>query len=253
MTGWADQIRNEHGERLDTAFAAGRGLEHRNDWLVVLGHGVTGDKDRPVIVDTAHALNEGGFDTLRFSFAGNGASDGDFRAATISKEVGDLQAVVAAAAARYPGIGYIGHSMGAAVGVLAAARDHRITSLVSIAGMVDTGAFAKREFGNEVPDQGVMWEDPACPLSSAFMNDLCQTVGTVEPAAAGIRIPWLLVHGSIDDVVPSQDSRSIKKLKGSAVELVIVDGADHVFSRPHHQQELASLVVRWFQAAPAAA
>ena len=82
-------IKNDSGESIDYSFASGDAALKKPGWLVVLGHGVTGNKDRPVVADTAAALNAAGFDTLRFSFAGNGDSAGDFRDATISKEVNE--------------------------------------------------------------------------------------------------------------------------------------------------------------------
>ena len=68
-----------------------------------------------------------------------------------------------------------------AVGVLRTSRDERIRLLVSLAGMVHTRAFAEREFGEEVPDEGCMWDEPDCPLSQAYMDDMAQidtVVGT---------------------------------------------------------------------------
>ena len=118
-------IQNSLGETLDYSFAPGNADTAKNDWLVILGHGVTGNKDRPVIVDTAKALNAAGFDTLRFSFAGNGDSQGDFRDATISKEVSDLASILDAVTSSYSKIAYIGHSMGGAVGVIQASRKIR--------------------------------------------------------------------------------------------------------------------------------
>lgn len=239
---------NESGERLDYTFAAGESHAHIKDWIVILGHGVTGNKDRPVVVDTAAALNAAGFDTLRYSFAGNGNSEGDFRASTITKEVADLAAVVDAVASDYANIAYVGHSMGAAVGVMYAATDSRIKALISLAGMVDTKTFAETEFGAETPDQGFMWEEPDCPLSSAFMQDLCQTIGNVEPQVKQISIPWLLVHGTADDIVLPKDSETVVQLRGDDVQLLVIDGADHSFNEPAHKSQMTRSVADWLAA-----
>lgn len=238
-------IKNASGETLDYTFTSGAADCHDESWVVILGHGVTGNKDRPVIVDTAKALSDAGFDTLAFSFAGNGESEGDFRSATISKEVGDLGAVIDAVAKTYPKIAYLGHSMGGAVGVIRATRDDRINALVSIAGMVDTKAFATTEFGEEMPDEGLMWEEESCPLSSVFMTDLCYTIGTIEPLTNNVKIPWLLVHGTADDVVQPRDTEGVKRLRGDAVDTVFVDGADHSFNEPDHKEQLIDAVADW--------
>ena len=240
-------IKNPFGETLDYSFAPGAGDRQQADWLVVLGHGVTGDKDRPVLVDTAEALNAAGFDTLRFSFSGNGASEGAFEKATITKEADDLASVLDAVASSYPKLAYIGHSMGGAVGVIQASRDARIDALISLAGMVDTKAFAEAEFADATPDTGCMWEDEECPLSSEFMDDLCQRVKTVAPLAANIRIPWLLVHGTADDIVLPKDSEQIKAIKGDAVTLKTVSGADHSFERADCKAAMCAAVVNFFK------
>ncbi|MGZ0656877.1 alpha/beta hydrolase [Coraliomargarita sp. W4R72] len=240
-------IKNSLGETLDYSFAPSAADLQKTDWLIILGHGVTGNKDRPVIADTAKALNAAGFDTLRFSFAGNGDSEGDFRDATISKEVGDLSSVLDAVSSAYPKIAYIGHSMGGAVGVIQASRNARITALVSLAGMVDTHTFAQTEFGEETPDQGLMWEDEDCPLSAKFMHDLCETIQSVAPLAECVTQPWLLIHGTTDDIVQPKDTDLVESLKGDAVKVVRVTGADHSFNEPDHKTQMTQAVVDWLQ------
>ena len=214
-------IRNAQGERIDYEVDEGP-----SDGLVVLGHGVTGNKDRPFVVTLAEALGDAGITTLRFSFSGNGDSEGRFQDSTISKEVEDLGSVLDAVGDRP--ICFIGHSMGGAVGVLRAASDTRIRVLVSLAGMVHTQAFAAREFSEETPDQGCMWEEESCPLSSTYMDDMA-TIGTVIEQSLQVTVPWLLVHGSEDDVVPMQDSHDIVS-RAKQAQLVQLPGANHVFS-----------------------
>ena len=130
------EILNSSKETLDYEF---HGDPSDTSLLAIIGHGVTGNKDRPWAIALAEALEKAGFNALRFSFAGNGKSGGKFEDCTITKEVKDLKAIVDAAEEEgYHRICYIGHSMGAAVGVLSTAKDERIELLVSLAGMVHT-------------------------------------------------------------------------------------------------------------------
>jgi len=221
------EIRNRQGERIDYTYHHGRQGAAE---LVVIGHGVTGNKDRPFVVALAEALAREGISAVRISFAGNGASEGKFTDCTISKEVDDLGAVLDTLAGRK--ICYIGHSMGGAVGVLRAARDPRIQALVSLAGMVHTKAFAAREFGAVKPGEGFMWDDADCPLSQSYMDDLGR-IDSVTGEAPKIKAPWLLVHGTEDDVVPAQDSRDIFARANEPKELIELPGANHVFSNEH--------------------
>ena len=235
-----DEIRNRHGERLDYTL-------HKSDKesknIVVIGHGVTGNKDRPFIVALAEGLAAAGVTALRFSFSGNGASQGGFTNSTISKEVDDLGAVLDALASYT--VCYVGHSMGGAVGVLRASDDSRIQLLVSLAGMVHTKAFAQREFGDVTPDEGFMWDDPDCPLSQAYMNDLTQ-INTVVDRSSQINVPWLLVHGDEDDVVPIGDSHDVIAKATVQTQLITLQGANHVFS-DEFTPVMVEKVVAWIE------
>jgi pimeloyl-ACP methyl ester carboxylesterase len=211
--------------------------------IVVIGHGVTGNKDRPFVVALAEGLAAAGINALRFSFTGNGVSEGRFTDCTISKEVTDLGSVLDALADRE--VCYVGHSMGGAVGVILASEDARIRQLVSLAGMVSTKKFAETEFGSEEPDKGFMWEDKDCPLSSGFMADL-RGIDTVVERGARITVPWLLVHGTEDDVVLIQDSRDILAKAGHNAELLELPGANHVFA-DEHCQPMVDAVVDWIR------
>ena len=216
------EIRNEHGERLDYAFHEGEGNR-----IVVIGHGVTGNKDRPALVALAESLATAGISALRFSFSGNGESEGAFTDSIISKEVADLGSVIDALT-EY-NVCYVGHSMGGAVGVLRTTTDKRIQVLVSLAGMVHTKAFAEREFGDATPDEGFMWDEPDCPLSQAYMDDMA-TIDSVAEHASKFDVPWLLVHGTEDDIVPPEDSHDILQHANDRTELLELPGVDHVFS-----------------------
>lgn len=221
-------IKNAQGETLDYTFHPGRPDQRK---IVVVGHGVTGNKDRPFVVALAEGLAAAGIPTLRFSFSGNGASGGRFVDSTISKEVGDLGSIIDALQGWT--VAYAGHSMGGAVGVQRASQDARIRFLISLAGMVHTKDFAQREFGMVTPDQGCMWDEPSCPLSSAYMKDLTQ-IGSLADRGAQVKVPWLLVHGSEDDVVPIQDTRDIlAKANRATTQFVEIPGCNHVFAAPH--------------------
>ena len=236
------ELNNTLGESLDYAFQSG-GSESKD--LVILCHGVTGNKDRPLLVALADALQAAGINSLRFSFSGNGASEGKFTDATISKEVADLNAVIDRLTNEGYRLAYVGHSMGGAVGVLQSSQDPRIEALVSLAGMVYTKDFAKREFGDVKPDAGFMWDEPTCPLSSEYVNDLSQIENVLE-AGSNISVPWLLLHGTDDDVVPIKDSKDIFAKASCSKKFVDIAGSDHVFSEAA-TIPMTATVVKWIR------
>ena len=236
------EIRNRTGERIDHSFHPGT----RADALVILGHGVTGNKDRPHLIALAEGLAAHGWPCLRISFSGNGDSEGRFEDSCITKEIGDLQAVLDVVPDTAK-VAYAGHSMGAAVGVLTAARDLRIRALVSLAGMTRTAAFVQREFGDVTPGEGCMWDDENCPLSSTFVEDLT-SIGDTLAAAEAVIQPWLLIHGAADDVVPLQDSRDACEAATCEKQLLEIPDAGHSFDEASYPQ-LVEAVDQWLKSA----
>ncbi|MBL8729056.1 MAG: alpha/beta fold hydrolase [Planctomycetes bacterium] len=234
-------LHNRHGERLDHVVTPGRAGARE---IVVVAHGVTSQHDRPYLVALCEALAAAGVASLRFSFAGNGRSEGAFAEATIGKEVADLGCVLDACGDRR--IGCVGHSMGAAVGVLRAAADPRIAALVSLAGMVHVRAFCERHFAGLVPGRDQMFDRPGCGLSQAFLDD-ARAVDTVLPAAQRITVPWLLVHGDRDELVPRADAEAARRAAGGRPELRVLAGADHRFTGCI--EPMVAAVVPWLLAA----
>ncbi len=234
------EIRNRADERIDTTFHPGS----REDVLVILGHGVTGNKDRPHLVALAEGLSARGWPCLRISYTGNGASEGRFGDSCITKEIGDLQAVLDAVPNTVSSA-YVGHSMGGAVGVLTAARDAKIRALVSLAGMTHTAAFVEREFGEVTPGEGLMWDEQDHPLSWTYVNDLRQ-IGDTLSAADAVTQPWLLIHGDADDLVPIQDGRDAFDAAVCEKRLLEIPGAGHSFNEATYPQ-LVDAVDEWLK------
>ncbi len=236
------EIQNKRGEKIDYTYHPGNA---DSKILVVIGHGVTGNKDRPFVMNLAKGIEEVGISVLRISFTGNGDSGGDFGTCTISKEVEDLIVVLDTVAGNRR-IVYAGHSMGGAVGVLAASNDERIGHLISLSGMVHTAKFNEVEFGDQIPDEGFMWEEEDCPLSSAFVNDMNEISSVLEKGSQ-IKVPWLLIHGTEDDVVPIDETHEIFEKANEPKKKVVIGGADHVFSTDEASAVMVEAVVTWLQ------
>ena len=232
------EIRNAQGEKLDYAYHSAQG---DCPFTVIIGHGVTANMNRPFVEALAKGLAMAGIPTLRFSFSGNGDSEGRFEDSCVSKEVEDLGAVIDAVKAKGRRVAYVGHSMGGAVGVKRAAADDRIELLVSLAGMVHTAKFAEVEFGEETPGSGFMWGKEDCPLSQAFVDDMNQ-INSVLDLGAQIKVPWLLVHGTVDDVVPIAESREIFAQAQDPKELFEIENCDHVFDAETDPESLPVMV-----------
>ena len=229
------EISNRAGERIDHAFHPG----DRTDALVIIGHGVTAHKDWPILIRLAKGLSELGWPCLRITFSGNGESEGRFEDSCITKQIGDLQAVLDAVPDDVK-IAYLGYSMGGAVGVLTAARDMRIRALISLAGLTHTASFAAREFAEVQPGEGLMWGDPKCPLTQNFIDDF-NAIGSTLSAVEAITQPWLLIHGEGDDVVPVKDSMDAYEAAQCEKRLVPIPEGNHLFTLTDHPQIIEAI------------
>ena len=91
-----------------------------------------------------------------------------------------------------------------------------------------------------------MWDDEDCPLSQSFMDDL-RGINTLIEKASQINVPWLLVHGTADDVVLIEDTHDIFERAGIGKEKLIIEGSDHVFSDPVHAEAMVDGVLGWIR------
>lgn len=229
------EILNRHDERIDFHFHP----SSRDEVLVILGHGLTADKDRALLVAIAKGLAEQGWPCLRVSYSGNGESGGRFDDSCITKEIADLQSILDQVP-KHVKVAYVGHSMGGAVGVLTSVRDMRIRTLVSLAGMTHTAAFVEREFVGIVPGAGLMWDEPEHPLSETFSKDLTNFGSTLD-AAAAVTQAWLLIHCVGDDVVPVQDSRDAFEAATCEKKLLEISGGSHSFEASDYPQVIFAI------------
>jgi alpha/beta superfamily hydrolase len=240
-------IRNRHDERLNASFTAATHADPSAvpGAVVVIAHGVTGNKDRPWLIELSEALARAGLASLRVSFAGNGGSEGRFEECVPTKEVEDLGSVLDALdRAGVRRLAYVGHSMGGAIGVLRASSDLRIRCLVSLAGMVHVREFFEQTFGN-LRFGDPMLGNPSCPWNPALAADAAR-IGSVVSHASSVRAPWLLVHGDADELVPYQHALDAVAATGGRAELVTLGGVDHRFTGAVPQ--MIDAVVSWLAA-----
>lgn len=232
-----NHLHNHHGEKIDASYHPST----QEDVLVVIAHGLTANKERPLFIEIANTLSGAGLPCLRISFAGNGDSGGDFKESCISKNAEDLSAVLDQVKTTQKII-YIGHSMGGAVGVIAAAKDDRIQGFVCLAGMVETKEFYQNQFGDCKPDQDCMWDEPEFPLSSHFYQDLT-SIGSTLAAARELRLASLLIYGTADDLIFPREGEALFEALKQPKKHIVIEGGDHRFTE--HLPEVCDAVLTW--------
>jgi len=186
---------------------------------VVLAHGYTGSKETLDVM--AGYLCAHGYPCLTFDFRGHklGGSGGAMRSARDA--VDDLQAVIAEAksTAGDSRVAVVGHSMGGAVALVAAAEDDGIAgvAVLGTSGSVVSG-FSTRAGEALMAQRGdyVLGADAGSILLE--VGDLCR-----QTRDLGGR-PALFVAARGDIIVPLADVRELAHRHGPGAEFVIVEG-----------------------------
>jgi uncharacterized protein len=160
---------------------------------VVFAHPHTeygGTMHTKVVYQAAKALSRIGCAVLRFNFRGAGASAGTFTNGP--GELDDFNAALEFMHGRYPQspLWAGGMSFGSYVGLTAGVADPRVSTLIGIALPI-----ARYDFG----------------------------------AVAGSAKPKFFVHGERDQICPLKEMREFYARAAEPKELVVIDGADHLF------------------------
>jgi uncharacterized protein len=223
---------------------------------VVLCHGFKGFARWGAWPLLAEALNERGLNAIAFDFSGSGVgADREsfteldaFAANTYRRELEDLSAVVNHATTHgwtSRDCGLFGHSRGGATAIFFAADSDRVNSLVTWASIATIERWSEEQIrdwrergytevvnartGQVLRIDKSAWDE--CERESRYGLD-------VERAAERVRAPWLIVHGSADDVVPVSDAHRLAKANsrgdhGMVAQVRIVEGANHVLGATH--------------------
>ena len=218
---------------------------------VVLGHCFTCSRHIRVIQQICSELVRAGFMALRFDFSGNGQSDGRFQESNYTKHVREMEQAagfMAAQGARW--IGFAGHSMGAMIALLAAPRLPEVRAVCALAGRL-SGLNASHFF---TPAQRIelgrtgslAFTSRGRPLhiSQDFFSDAARY--DLPATVAGLNVPLLVVHGDQDDIVPVAEAYRAREFNVRHIELLIIPGADHMFSAEQHRHQAAQGVACWF-------
>jgi uncharacterized OsmC-like protein/pimeloyl-ACP methyl ester carboxylesterase len=215
----------------------------------VFVHCFTCGKDSVGAARVSRALAQRGIAVLRFDFTGLGGSGGDFASTGFSSNVEDL--VLAAqhlAATVAPATLLVGHSLGGAAVLAAAAELPDVAAVATIGAPADAtqvvglpGAAADTAARDGVAE--VVLGGRRFTVSASLLADLA--LANCRSAAAALRRPLLLLHSPTDEVVGVENARTIFDAARHPVSFVALDGADHVLSRRVDAEYAADVIATW--------
>jgi len=177
--------------------------------LVVFSHGMYSGKDSPRNREVAAALLARGLSAFLFDYTGHGDSEGSLEDSTLERQVGDLGSALDYLQEELAGrLGPLGVSGSSTGGTVALLRAARDDRIRALV-------------VRSVRDYGVS-----------------EVAGLVEA-------PTLVIVGEEDTgVVP--EAKHIYAALGGIKNLLVVPGADHLFSGPGQMRQVTEATVSWF-------
>lgn len=215
----------------------------------LFAHCFTCGKDVLAAKRIAAALAASGIAVLRFDFTGLGSSGGDFANSTFSSNLTDL---VRAAdhlreTRKAPAI-LIGHSLGGAAILAAAAQIPEATAVVTIAAPSDpshvTGLFA--DHIEEIRKHGkaaVSLAGRPFTIKREFLDDIAEH--GLMAHISSLRKALLIMHAPTDDTVGIDNATRIFTAAKHPKSFVSLAGADHLLSDRRDSSYVADVIAAW--------
>ena len=191
---------------------------------IVLCHGFLGRKEQKLLSVPAHLFCDAGFVVLRFDFSGATANKPWKTTPRVSMHVRELLDALAfmrklkqADAKR---VVLAGHSYGANICLLAAARDKKIAGCIFFAP------------GREFQQYTHLFEDHKLKLFGRSFSVSKQALrewmeNDLRKALKKVRKPVLIIAAGKDAYVPFPTLK--KRFAGSNAKIILLNGADHFF------------------------
>ena len=186
---------------------------------------------------------EAGWAGLTFTFRGTGPSEGDF---SIDGWLADVRAAVDALDARadVTGVWIAGFRLGGTLAIVDRGRRRprpRRSRPSPRRRRCARGCASPEWFLEYARRTGVLRSDGYPTDPDAWIR----AIANLDPVDAARHVaprPWLLVHGSADDVVPVDDARRLADAAGGNVELRIVANGPH---RLRHDPRAIAALLGW--------
>jgi uncharacterized OsmC-like protein/esterase/lipase len=215
----------------------------------LFAHCFTCGKDIAAASRISRALAARGIAVLRFDFTGLGNSDGDFANTNFSSNIDDLISAARALGKHYraPEM-LIGHGLGGAAVLSAAARLDSIKAVVTIAAPATANHVAHlfkqsadtiRELGEAQVNLG----GREFLIKNQFVEDieLYSSTDQIQQLDAAL----LVMHSPVDSLVSIDEAARIYQSARHPKSFISLDQADHLLSKAVDSEYVAASIATW--------
>jgi len=215
----------------------------------LFAHCFTCSKNIGTATRVSRALAERGFATLRFDFTGLGNSEGDFSNTNFSSNVEDLVSASDYLSAVYdaPKI-LVGHSLGGAAVIAAAARLSGVKAVVTIAAPSDPAHMHHllRDSLPEIIQKGwamVEIGGQKFRIKKQFLEDVSEQ--NLEKILQGLGRPLLIMHSPRDELIDIEHAYHLFEVARCPKSFISMDSSDHLLSNPEDATYAAETIAAW--------
>jgi uncharacterized protein len=221
---------------------------------VVLVHGWESARDRTL--PHAQVLHAAGFHVLTLDVRGHGANPPETLPMSVGEYAADARAGVEALHARteVTTVGLLGHSMGAAGALVAAAGNPHVAAVIAVAAPADPYRLTRQTFRlARLPLPGPIAWPLAWLTTRVYLKPRHHPVSSISATRAirEIEVPVMLAHGSEDGVVPVAHLELLAGARRAALpaavtETMVVEGGHHswLYEFPAYRAAIARFLAR---------
>lgn len=217
--------------------------------FALFAHCFSCTKDIKAAREIARALRAEGFAVMRFDFTGLGSSEGDFANTNFTSNVDDLVAAADYLRTEFqaPSI-LIGHSLGGAAAIVAAARIPEVKGVAVIGAPAEADHVVAQigESRAEIEANGAATVSLAgrpFRIKKQFLDDLANQ--DVLTCAEKLKKPLLIMHGPLDQTVGIENATKIFVAAKHPKSFVSLDSADHLLSKTEDARYAAGVLAAW--------
>ena len=215
----------------------------------LFAHCFTCSKESLAAARISRALAMQGIAVLRFDFTGLGSSAGDFANTNFSSNIADLLAAADFLREHYaaPKL-LIGHSLGGAAVLAAAARVPEAVAVATIAAPFrpDHIRHLLQPANAEIEAKGeadISLGGRTFRIKQQFLDDIASH--NTQDSIAQLRKALLIFHSSADTTVDVQNAAQIFLAAKHPKSFVSLDNADHLLTRKADSAYVATVLTAW--------
>lgn len=214
----------------------------------LFAHCFTCSKETHAAARVARALTARGMAVLRFDFTGLGGSEGEFANTNFSSNIADLAAAASWLRERHeaPKI-LIGHSLGGAAVLAAAALVPEAVAVATIGAPADPGHVRRLlTSAQDVERDGearIAIAERTFTIRKQFLDDLAGH--NMREHIATLRKALLVLHSPRDTIVEIDNASQIFMAAKHPKSFVSLDTADHLLTRKEDSVYVAEVLSAW--------